>query len=45
MPMFFQKEQVFCFFETLYLFILLLQPIGLLLPLGKEKMQNFLINK
>lgn len=37
MPMFFQKEQLFCFFETLYLFILLLQSIGLLLPLGKRE--------
>lgn len=42
MPMFFQKEQVFCFFETLYLFILLLQSIGLLLPFRKRENAEFL---
>lgn len=42
MPMFFQKEQVFRFFETLYLFILLLQSIGLLLPLRKRENTEFL---
>ena len=42
MPMFFQKEQALCFFETLYLFILLLQSIGLLLPFGKRENAEFL---
>ena len=42
MPMFFKKSKCFVFFETLYLFILFLQSIGLLLPFRKRENAEFL---